>query len=174
MSLVQLTGIMNYLVYESDKPIVPLYAEYTFLESYIALEKLRLSNKVKTSIQISSDEDDYFIVPVIIFSFIENAFKHGPMSSSKNAWVDIQIKAKDGKLHMNISNGFKRVPKPVGYVGGVGLDNVKKRLDLNYAGNYRLSIQEMEDRYIVKLELNLIVTKFENDIEDVKYNSALE
>ncbi|WP_293928059.1 sensor histidine kinase [Sphingobacterium sp. UBA6320] len=155
ISLVQLTGIMNYLVYESDKSSVPLQSEFTFIESYIGLEKLRLNSKVQTSVQILSDKDDYFIAPVIIFAFIENAFKHGPMSSSKNAWLDIEIIAKDGKLTMQVSNGFKRVAKPVGYVGGVGLENVKKRLELNYSGNYNLDIQEMEDSYIVLLELNL-------------------
>ncbi|WP_206531928.1 histidine kinase [Sphingobacterium sp. DR205] len=154
-SLTQLSGIMNYLVYESDKPVVSLEFEFAFLESYIELEKLRLSNKVRTVIYIETDSNDYFVVPLIIFPLIENAFKHGPMSSNKNAWVDIQVFAKDGGLNVNISNGYKRVDKPVGYVGGIGVDNVRKRLELNYPNQYNLEINETRECYTVRLELNL-------------------
>lgn len=168
-SLTQLTGIMNYLVYESDKPVVSLESEFAFLESYIEVEKLRLSNKVQTKIHIESDSKDYSIVPLIIFPLIENAFKHGPMSSNKNAWVDIQIFAKGGELKVDISNGYKRVTKPIGYVGGIGVDNVRKRLDLNYPDRYSLVIIDKIDFYTVRLELNLYSYTHTKTIKIVTY-----
>lgn len=154
-SLTQLSSIMNYLVYDSDKPFVSLDAEFGFLESYIELEKLRLSNKVQAIIHIESDSEEYFVVPLVIFPLLENAFKHGPMSSNKNAWIDIQVLAKDGILNVNISNGYKQVSKPVGYVGGIGVDNVRKRLELNYPNQYKLEITDEIDCYTARLELIL-------------------
>jgi len=159
-SLAQLSRIMNYLVYESDKKTVPLDSEFSFLRSYIQLEKIRLSSKVKTTININSDSNDYTIVPLIIFPFVENAFKHGPMSSSRDAWVDIQISSRNHILDMQVSNGFRRIEKPVGYVGGIGIDNVYKRLELNYPKQYNLTITEAADSYIVVLKLSLNGNEF--------------
>jgi len=168
-SLTQLSGIMNYLVYESDKPVVALESEFAFLESYIELEKLRLSNKVQTIIHIESDSEEYCIVPLVIFPLVENAFKHGPMSSNKNAWVDIQVLAKEGVLNVNISNGYNRVNKPVGYVGGIGVDNVRKRLELNYPDQYSLEIIDDLDCYTVRLVLNLYSYTHTKTIKIIDY-----
>jgi Putative regulator of cell autolysis len=159
-SLAQLSRIMNYLVYESDKKTVPLDSEISFLKSYIELEKMRLSSKVKTTIDINTDSEKYTIVPLIIFPFVENAFKHGPMTSSRNAWVDIQILIKNHILNMKVSNGFRRIEKPPGYVGGIGVENVYKRLELNYPDQYKLTINESGDSYTILLKLSLNANEF--------------
>lgn len=154
-SIIQLSSIMNYLLHESNQETVPLSVEYSFLKSYIDLEKLRISDQVDIQISMDSDNNSYSIVPLIIFPFVENAFKHGPKSSNKNAWVNIQIKTLQGKFQMEVANAFSPAPKPPGYVGGIGLENVRKRLDLNYKDAYALQIQENEHQYSTILTINL-------------------
>jgi len=151
----KLSGIMNYLLHESNRPTVPLNSELDFLENYIELERLRINDSTRVEIIIESDSTRYDIVPLILFPFIENAFKHGPKSSIKNAWLRIKLETKDGVLQMEVSNGVNQTSKPLVYVGGIGITNVKKRLELNYKNGYRLHIAERDDSYNVNLTLQL-------------------
>lgn len=153
----KLSGIMHYLLHESNRPTVPLSAEVKFLENYFDLEKLRISDSVSVEIEMELDSQRYNIVPLILFPFIENAFKHGPRSSMKNAWLKISLQAIEGTLQMEVSNGINYVPRTGHYVGGIGIVNVKKRLELNYKDAYRLDIDQKEDSYHVKLTLQLEV-----------------
>lgn len=146
---------MHYLLHESNRPTVPLSAEVVFLENYYDLEKLRISDSVKVEIVMELDSRRYNIVPLILFPFIENAFKHGPKSSMRNAWLKIVLRAADGILHMEVSNGINDIPKTGHSIGGIGIVNVKKRLELNYKDAYRLDIEQEKDRYIVNLTLQL-------------------
>ncbi|MBE8719134.1 hypothetical protein C4F40_00125 [Sphingobacterium sp. Ka21] len=154
-SITQLSGIMNYLLHESNRSVVPVDVELTFLQNYIELEKLRFSEKVKIDVHMESNAEGRMVVPLIIFPFIENAFKHGPKASNKNAWVNVYIEAQGEQLIMRVSNGVRHVPKPVGYIGGIGIGNVRKRLELNYGNSYTLNVAEEEDSYTVNLVLDL-------------------
>jgi len=155
-SIAKLSGIMNYLLHESNKPFVSLNAELDFLKDYVDLEKLRFDEKVEISVIMEEDSDRYIIVPLILFPFIENAFKHGPKASNrKNAWIKLLIRVEDGVLKMEISNGINRTPKPINYIGGIGVINVRKRLELNYPDRYELKIGEQEESYRVMLTLSL-------------------
>lgn len=150
-----LTGILGYLVYDSNRSTVLLEEEYTFLRNYIELERIRLHPDTPIEVSMKADTGNYTVVPLILFPFLENAFKHGPMASGKEANMSITIKAKGSWLTMNISNSFKKFDKPVGYKGGVGIDNVRRRLKLNYPNSYKLKISEEDGRYSVFLTMRL-------------------
>lgn len=155
-SIAMLSSIMNYILHESNKPFVSLNSELDFLKDYFELERLRFDEKVEISITIEEDSDRYIIVPLILLPFIENAYKHGPKASSRrNAWINLLIRVEDGMLMMEISNGVNRTPKPVDYIGGIGIANVRKRLELNYPNRYDLKIDEQQDSYEVLLRLVL-------------------
>lgn len=150
-----LTGILGYLVYETNKQTIPLGEEYVFLKNYIELERIRLHDETIVEVSIRSDREDYQIVPLIVFPLLENAFKHGPMASGKNANLKILISACREKLVVNISNGYTILDKPKGYKGGVGLDNVVRRLELYYPNDYELIIDDNGKWYSVNLAINL-------------------
>lgn len=150
-----LTGILGYLVYETNKQTIPLDEEYVFLKNYIELERIRLHSETIVEVSITSDREDYKIVPLIVFPLLENAFKHGPMASGKNAALKIFISAYREKLVVNISNGYILLDKPKGYKGGIGLDNVVRRLELYYADEHELNIDDNGKWYSVNLIINL-------------------
>src|SRR5690606_3119853 len=133
----------------------PLGEEYVFLKNYIELERIRLHDETIVEVSIRSDREDYQIVPLIVFPLLENAFKHGPMASGKNANLKILISACREKLVVNISNGYTILDKPKGYKGGVGLDNVVRRLELYYPNDYELIIDDNGKWYSVNLAINL-------------------
>ena len=150
-----LTGILGYLVYETNKQTIPLDEEYVFLKNYIELERIRLHSETIVEVSITSDREDYKIVPLIVFPLLENAFKHGPMASGKNAALKIFISAYREKLVVNISNGYTLLDKPKGYKGGIGLDNVVRRLELYYADEHELIIDDNGKWYSINLVINL-------------------
>lgn len=150
-----LTGILGYLVYETNKETILLDEEYIFLKNYIELEKIRLHSETIVVVSITSDKQDYKIVPLIVFPLLENAFKHGPMASGKNADLKISIRAYKENLYVNISNGYSLLNKPKNYKGGVGLENVIRRLELYYPTDHKLIIEDSGKRYWVNLIINL-------------------
>lgn len=150
-----LTGIMGYLVYDSNRTTVSLEEEYSFLRNYIELERIRLNPDTSIEVSMEADARNYTVVPLILFPFLENAFKHGPMASGKESNLRVSISAKRRLLTMDISNGFLKFDKPVGYKGGVGIENVKRRLELNYPDNHQLKITEENGRYTVHLTMRL-------------------
>lgn len=154
-TIAKLSGIMNYLLHESNRKYVTLDAELDFLNDYLELERLRFEKRIEIITTMDTDSHDYIIVPLILFPFIENAFKHGPKTSIRNAWIHFKINVTMGILRMEVSNRFARTIKPSDYVGGIGINNVQKRLELNYYENYQLNIHETDDIYKITLTLKL-------------------
>ncbi len=151
----KLSSIMRYMLHDSNNKAISLADEKEFIENYFELEKLRINPTVHVSFEFIADADDYKIVPLILFPFIENAFKYGPKSSNKNAWLTVRILVNSGQLNMTVANGYSKVPKSNLYVGGIGITNAKRRLELNYVNRYELNIKELEDSFCVKLALTL-------------------
>ncbi|KGE14439.1 sensor histidine kinase [Sphingobacterium deserti] len=150
-----LTGILEYLVYDSSRSTVSLEEEFKFLRNYIELERIRLNPNTPVEVSIEADAINYTVVPLIVFPFLENAFKHGPLANGKEASLRIIVHAINGLLSVNISNGFKKKQKPIGYKGGLGIANVRRRLDLNYPNNHTLVIDDRQGRYLVLLTMRL-------------------
>lgn len=152
-SIIQLNTIMYYLLHQSNRSLVTVEQEYAFLRNYLALEKLSLKDESLIDIKFYSDNDTDLIVPLIIFSFIENAIKHGP-KSNKGAKVTADIKIVNTGMYMIISNDYKKKNKSVDHIGGIGLLNAQRRLELNYPGRYVLNIEDEEEKYTVVLQIN--------------------
>ncbi|MCT1525803.1 sensor histidine kinase [Sphingobacterium lactis] len=150
-----LTGILGYLVYDSNRSTVTLEEEYTFLRNYVELERIRLDPEISIKVSMEADYSNYKVVPLILFPFLENAFKHGPMASGKGSNMRIIIYVKGNVLTMDISNSYIKLDKPVGYKGGVGIENVRRRLELNYPDNHQLVISNDNGRYSVLLTIQL-------------------
>src|SRR5690606_6721614 len=128
--------------------------EIQFIEDYVVLSKMRYNNRVPIELKINDHGEPYHIVPLLLIPFVENAFKHGPEKSRKQAWVQIDLSVTDKVLLLHVGNSANWAIKQSD-VGGIGLDNVRKQLKLHYPNRHSLEIRTTEKAYYVKLEIHL-------------------
>ena len=152
-TIVELSKMMRFVLYEGSKQKVPLRQELIFLDNYIQLMRMRITdNKVDINVDIPQAIPDREIPPLMMITFVENAFKHG-VSYQQHSFIHINIQIIDNKLHFVCSNS--KVPQGEDHHGGLGLQNVKRRLELIYGRTYQLDIKDEENTYTVNLILPL-------------------
>lgn len=153
-TILRLADMMRYILYESKQEMIPLTQEIGFIKDYIELARIRYEDNFPLKSDIQDIEEPYRIIPLLLIPFIENAFKHGPDRSQQNGWVSIALGVKDDILVLQVDNGVnKNIEKPTD--GGVGMNNVRRRLALYYPNRHTLETSEKEDSFHVKLTLNL-------------------
>lgn len=150
----RLSNLLRYLLYQSRDEEILLEHELNFIRDFVELGRVRFGQSVVINFEVDSTIDPFRIPPLMLIPFVENAFKHGPERSRKNAWIDIKITVKDEQLIFTVRNGVNTMARKPEY-GGVGLPNVKRRLELNYPDRYVLDIRSPEDEFIVELKLKL-------------------
>lgn len=154
----RLESLLHYMLYECKSDLVPLENEFTFTNSYIALEKLRhKEEQCKISIDIKGDASSHQIAPLLLINFLENAFKHGTKTSFGKSWINMEIEISKKEFHFNLQNS--KPTKPVNqvfseYRGGIGLKNVKRRLEILYPRRHQLRINNQPDHFEIDLILN--------------------
>lgn len=152
--IARLSQMMRYMIDDSNHQYVPLEKEIEYMKNYISLEELRLNNSVPISVDISGEIASIKIAPLILITFLENAFKHGVSANSADAWVKMSISVVGSKLQYTVENS-----KPASAIGvvknGIGLQNVYRRLELMYPGKHELLIEELANQYRVSLILDL-------------------
>ena len=149
-SIVDMSRMMRYLLYECDKNCVSVNKALVFLKKYLNLMKLRYTDQVNVNLDVpDSCPEDISLVPLVFIPFVENAFKHG-VSYDKPSTIDIDIRHRDGRLLFHCRNTKSGVKHEY---GGVGLNNVTKRLELIYGADYSLDIKDEETTYDVLLDL---------------------
>ena len=149
-SIVDMSRMMRYLLYDSDNQYVTLNNVVTFLNKYLNLMKLRYTDQVTLNLNVpKSPSEDIVVAPLVFIPFVENAFKHG-VSYNKPSVIDISIEKKDDRLVFHSSNTKNNVKHEF---GGVGLNNVTKRLELIYGNDYTLDIKDEDETYSVTLDL---------------------
>ena len=144
--------MMRFVLYEGNKQGVPLSREFDFIRHYVALMQLRFTDKVKISLDLPQMAPDRQIPPLILITFIENAFKHG-VSYKHDSFITIKAVVEAGRLQFECRN--TKAEQPNQEKGGVGLRNVRQRLDLLFDDNYTLRIQDEAEIYSVELEIPL-------------------
>jgi hypothetical protein len=151
----KLSGMMRYMIYDSNAESVPLGKEIEYLEDCITLNKLRYADdEAKVKFDYPEQTTGVFIAPMLFIPFVENAFKHGVAIGQTSA-IDIAIIISDKQLIFTCANIIRSTKKMEGEKSGIGLENVKRRLDLLYPGKYQLQINEIDGKYFVKLEINM-------------------
>jgi two-component system LytT family sensor kinase len=151
-AIIKLSEIMRYMLYESNDNRVSLEKEITYLKSFIELQKLRFKGNAYVILEVEGHINNQYIVPLILISFVENAFKHGLATDEKNP-IHINISVFEDKMLFTITNKKNKSYKD--QTGGIGMVNVKRRLDLTYPEKYKLTIENREDEYYSELYLNL-------------------
>ncbi len=153
-AVLKLSGMMRYVISDVNHKFVPLEKEINYLSDYIELQKIRLDNAVKVDYFVLGDTTNKEIAPLVLISFIENAFKYG-VNAEENSDIKIQITITKGYLHLSIFNNKVHV-HPVGTIkSGLGIENTKQRLNLLYPGNHKLTIKDTKNDFSVLLSLYL-------------------
>lgn len=151
-AILKLSEIMRYMLYESNDNKVSLDKEIRYLENYIELQKLRFKNSASVAMSVEGDSLNKLIMPLILISFVENAFKHGIATDPQNP-IKILLKINSGKLYFSICNLKNNHNKDE--TTGIGLANVKRRLDLFYKNQYQLEIENGSSLFSCNLYLDL-------------------
>lgn len=151
-AILKLSEIMRYMIYESNDSWVDLSKEVEYVTSFVELQKLRFKDGAAVSITINGEIDGQKIVPLILISFVENAFKHGVANDAEDP-IKINIIANQKILHFSVSNKKNQTNKDA--MGGVGLNNVERRLQLLYPDRYKLNIVNSATHYTTELMLDL-------------------
>ncbi|MDF1547295.1 MAG: histidine kinase [Bacteroidales bacterium] len=150
--VMKLSDILDYILYKIDAPRIAIFNEIQIIENYIELEKIRFADRVNLSFTSNLKSKDIQIPPMLIIPFVENAFKHGVAKSMEKSWIKIDIDETDRMLAIIVSNS-KSQNQVKSKTGGIGLANVKKRLDLLFNDGYKLDISEKNNRYDVFLSI---------------------
>lgn len=158
--VLKLSDLMRYSLYESSKESVVLSSEVSYIENYLDLERTRFSDKVTINYRLEGNPAEYLIAPLLLVSFVENAFKHGTAKSKYASYVNLSIILNNNTLYFKIKNNIPQNTRLQSQtrnekVGGFGLSNTSKRLQLLYPDRHKLSVQQTESEFSVDLELVL-------------------
>jgi two-component system, LytTR family, sensor kinase len=158
--LVQLSGLLRYALHETANPTVSLTREVDFLREYMLLEAARQHERASLTFQHEGDLEGYHIPPLLLVTFVENAFKHGINATYRQAWVVFQLKISDeGLLHFHAENSMpppdtRRGAKPAST--GLGIENTRRRLGILFPDRHTLHIQQNTETFTVDLTIQLV------------------
>jgi two-component system LytT family sensor kinase len=153
-AVLKLSKLMRYLLYDSESGNISLSREIAFMNNYIDLMKLRMSDKISLKVSFPGEYDDVNIPPLLFIPFIENAFKHG-ISYRETSFIDIRMLTTKNSISFLCSNSiFKPREDTVNEHPGIGLENVSKRLNLLFSGKHELKINRSGNSFEVVLNIN--------------------
>jgi two-component system, LytTR family, sensor kinase len=156
-SILQLSEILKFTLYESEDERVKLSRELEVVRDYLEMYRLRLDPiRAKISLNISGETEDLKIIPMTFLPFVENSFKHGLQASEKKAYVDIDFQINEKKLNFTIENNVGDTDQIANSEpGGIGIKNTRNRLDIFYKNKYSLKVDETKETYRVTLTIDL-------------------
>ena len=154
--VLKLSGLLHYMIHECNVPFVPLTKEIDFLRNYIDLEKLRYGPRLVVFVAVEGDVTDQSISPLLLIPFVENAFKHGSSKQIGPAQINLLLTLTGSRLVFRLENSFDEHPMPASRaVSGLGLPNVRKRLQLLYPNAHTLTVEPQTGRFVVDLTIDL-------------------
>jgi len=154
--VLKLSEMMEYMLYDSDAKYVLLEKEIQYLQNYFELEKLRYGDHTDIQFNTSGDISGLTIAPLLLLPLVENAFKHGVSRSAGKAWLHCNIQVTAPDLHATVENSKQATNSSNSNKGGIGLTNLKQRLELLYPGNHSLEIQDKPGSFHISLHIHLL------------------
>jgi LytS/YehU family sensor histidine kinase len=155
--VLKLAQMMRYVMEDCETELTPLSKDIEYIENFIDFQKLRFENAKDITFVYKNKEDKNISVPPMIFQpLVENCFKHTPLEVDKNSFIHIMLEVKEKQIYFVAENSQPLIKnKSTSNVGGIGIENVKRRLDLYYNDNYTLNITDGVDCFRVELSINL-------------------
>lgn len=152
-AVLQLSNLFRYVVYKGSKTRVPLSAEFSYLSDYLALQRLRMGEHCKFDYHFDEVSSALGIAPLMLIVFLENAFKHGLETNNPGSWLRVTAMVSRGTLRFECENPI--LHSKGNQEAGIGLKNVRKRLQLQYEGRHSLKINQQDDRFSILLTIEL-------------------
>ncbi len=145
----RLSQLMSYMLYDGNQAEVPLTRELQYIQNYIALEKIRYDDRLDVSLNVYDDFEGINIAPLLLLPFVENSFKHGASHTVEQSWIRIDILRQHEMLVFKVENS-----KPAGIsvpidtmMSGIGLSNLRMRLEPYYPGRHTITLLDEEDLF---------------------------
>lgn len=151
-TIVELSKMMRHILYEGSKKLIPLTREMEFLNLYVQIMRLRYTRKVHINVDVPPQLPELKLPPLMLIIFVENAFKHG-ISYREESFIDIKLRVENKRLLFSCCNSKPTQVQRTNEKGGMGLQNVRQRLELLYDDDYTLDISDGEKTYEVKLDI---------------------
>ena len=151
----KLSGMLDYMIHECEEKFVPLEKELGLIQDYMGLEKVRYGKRLDMQVDMHGDFSNKAIAPLLMIPFVENSFKHGTSQMLKHPWIKFEITMVGNQLFFMLSNSKPSLFQTNKQNKGIGLINVKKRLQLLYPGKHQLDVSETEDMFTVNMQILL-------------------
>ncbi len=151
-TVLKLSELINYMLYECTSDEVPLKKEIKFIRNYVDIEKMRYGDKLDVDIRVTGEVNERTIAPLILLPFVENCFKHGASEELQQSWVKLTIDSQPHVTIIKVENN-KASENGLNRKEGIGIQNVKRRLDLLYPDKHELKIINGEETFLVILTI---------------------
>jgi LytS/YehU family sensor histidine kinase len=151
-AVLQLSKLMRYLLYDTEKGNTTLSSEIEFMQNYIDLMKLRMSDKIRLTVNFPAEYNNVEIPPLLFIPYIENAFKHG-ISYKSNSFIEIGLTSAEDSVSFSCANTIVKTSSDT--ASGIGLENARKRLNLLFPGKHSIDIKTPDGIFIVNLNIKL-------------------
>ncbi len=157
--ILKLSNLLDYILYQVDKPLVFLKDEINHIKDYLELEKLRFHDTLEVHLNVVNISDSFQVAPMLLIPFVENSFKHGEILNGKLV-ISISVYMRENALFFEIKNSAKTKNE---VSNGIGLVNIQKRLEMLYTENFSLVIKNTNDQFVVNLSINESILKANDD-----------
>ncbi len=155
-NLLRLSEMLKYMVYDCSAKRVPIGKEIEYLKNYIALSSLKERSGLNIDVTLEATNTNLPIPPLLFIPFVENAFKHSNIEDTSRGWIKINLESGDNKIKFRVENSHAEVQSSKDSTGGIGLSNVRKRLELMYGKNFDLINESKDEKYIVSLIIDKV------------------
>lgn len=154
-NLLRLSAMLRYVLYDCNAPMVPLKKEIEYLRNFIELSMLKDSRGLNVKVEIDKNHQDLMVAPMLFVPFVENAFKHSRIEDLQNGWIVIELKVDNRHVLLHVRNSLPESTFTKDSASGIGLENVRRRLELLYPKKHLLEVKQGSDYFDVVLELDL-------------------
>jgi len=152
---IRLSSLMRYMLYDSDQSMVPLDREVEYVKNYIDLQRMRFEDDVQIDFEVKGAVDGSMIEPMLLIPFVENSFKHG-VGFVREPYIKVLLSFQKGILHFEVENKIgKLIEDSKDDSSGIGLKNVKRRLELLYPNEHKIDVMEDDKLFKVQLDMSL-------------------
>lgn len=153
--ILKLSDMLRFVLYESEDKKVPLGREIDYICHYIDFQKIKIEGEPRIVVEMDDVDRSVMIEPMLLIPFVENCFKHSKIEDVRHGWMHMRLTTAYGKLYFVVINSLPSSSVHVDPMGGIGIDNVKKRLNFLYPGKHRLDIERKEKEFRVELVLEM-------------------
>jgi two-component system, LytTR family, sensor kinase len=169
----RLSALLSYMLYDSKRSLIEVEKEIDYVKNYINLEKIRYGNRLDIQMCGVNDVKGVQVPPLLFLPLVENAFKHGVSNAVEDSWIHIDISLKKRVLIFKIENSLcDEKVKTNGFGNGLGLDNLRKRLEILYPDNFELKILKDEDSHLAVLRLNFTENMENNTFQNIETDGS--